>query len=217
MKKFIFPMLLLSLNAFANQEIKIDGQTYILTPKETNTSKDLRNNNSYRFGILTGGSLLSGESEGISISKRFEKYDAFIGIKLLTINSHPDFDSSSSPINLTDGNALIVEGRKFFGNSFNILVGSYYRSANFSKFIPGERESYFTYSLGTVEEGSFEDLGIHISIGNEWRLGNVGIGVDWIGASRSLLTLSDSQEFMASRTGDINELSLLNLNISYNF
>jgi hypothetical protein len=109
------------------------------------------------------------------------------------------------------GSAITINAKKFLSNSFYAKAGLYYRTQK-----SVERTLTRNGVLEEAEYGEYEDIGLSVSIGNQWQFKNFTLGADWIGISNSLSIL-DQEGTKKYTTADLKSLSALNFYVGASF
>lgn len=201
MKKILLSVLILAnISAAANTSTKAIAKT----SETTSVDKDSQSNRKdLKYSIQYGGGLLLLSAATIleinylknskrSFSLRYAKSDA---------DQYDDEEQT----------ALLAGMKLFSGNSFYVRPEAYYR--DFQETVSPELFSSET------RQRKVQDIGISISIGNEWQWENFTLGCDWIGAAYQVATLKDNGErdWLYSDDLEILQLSFFNLRLGYSF
>jgi hypothetical protein len=175
---------------------------------EKNTSEYWRSKRKNSIEYLYGNNFGS-MSTGLSISRKIENNQSFILEYLSLSEFYSDREETEDSEIRTNGYAVGAQFRKFFNNSFYMQLGLYYRSQNGFNIVRYQNNAWIEQ-----DPAFFEDLGFAFRIGNQWQWKYFNLGVDWVGASRTITALSRSED---ARKYSQNELSFLNLHIGFAF
>ena len=80
------------------------------------------------------------------------------------------------------GNVVSIGLKHFVSNSFYVKPEIYSRNQEFVY----NALVFSDGSVAALEDGSIEDFGIHIKIGNQWQWENFTLGCDWVGFRQSI-------------------------------
>lgn len=207
MKKLCFALLIGSLfsSAFANDNLKN------------------RSNKKYLVAAELIGANFSAQSLGVEAGY-FLTANRMLQVKIQKLSSLEDqrnkdvYDEDHSEADKVwsdhgEGMAITGSFKEFTGKTFYYEAGAFYRDQKLVIKTEEVRTAYEKWTLTDEDTAEIQDIGVSFTIGNQWNWENLTVACDWVGVSRSLLTLNEKGDASEYYTA----VNLLNFNIGYSF
>ncbi len=208
--KYILLFFLISISSFAQTDESLQSEVMSRFMMENHQSNE-KEREGKRYGVSLGAFVkYSGYS---SQSIQFDYYydqNNLIGLGYTHVPENIDFHYYKADV-------FDVSWKHFTSDTFYITSSLYYRDA--------EEETSQTYRFSlfydedfgvTTNTARYQDMGVGLTIGNQWQWENFNISCNWIGVNQSLVTLSNDRD---ERDTDFRKrtLTLLNLNLGWAF
>lgn len=197
-------MLLLALvlgsQAFANTATTV---TTTEAKPESKSKNSKQNRENVNYSIQMGSGLLISEASTIFEINYIRNSKTTFSLR------YAKADDIDLDINKQD--AILLGAKNYTGNSFFVRPEVYYR-----KFKEEVRPELFS---NRTETRVYSDIGVSLSIGNEWQWENFTAGFDWIGIAGRVAKLEDNNKrsWLDTEADEQFEVNVLNFRLGYSF
>lgn len=203
MKNIAILTLLLASQAFGNTSTKAISVNSKVTATETQEKNSKQMRAQMRYSLQYGYGATLGE-----LASTYELNYIKSGRTSYSVRYSKSLEQD---LDDTKQDAFLIGMKRFTGNSFFVRPELYYRKVT-ETVVP----ELFSSATAIRE---YQDIGLNLSIGNEWQWDDFTAGFDWIGLGGRIAKISDNnkRDWLYSNNYDRIEATVLTIRIGYSF